>query len=125
MESFPNQFSKCGYYQPPNRPLIDPQIIFLKSLGIHRTLGSIGRPSSSGLHLESCSNQLSKLGYYQTPKIPLTDPQPIFLKNIGHSLSYVIGQLGSLGVLHNQVSIWRAVQISSPNLVTISLLTDH
>ena len=81
----------------------------------------------SSPNLESFSNQLSKFGYCQTHKRVLTDswlptdsgsltpdrlasnPQTVSMKFIGW---------------WHQVPIWRAVQISSPILVTNRLLMN-
>ena len=96
--------------------------------------------------LESCPNQLSNFGElsksvlvtirllkdsWQTPDIFLTDsqqtsnrltlnPRADSKKFVGDDTRSQYGELSK-----SALQIWRAFQISSPNLVTIRLLTDY
>ena len=83
-----------------------------------------------GLNLESCLNQLSKFGYHQTPARLLSDSWQTLDRLLTYSLYIPDWLLTDSQYTHikytlrnkwscNQVSIWRAVQISSPNLVTV------
>ena len=73
-----------------------------------------------GLNLESCPNQLSKFGELSKSAFQiwlLSDSQKT-LSRLSKTVSTKV-----FGWWH-QFSIWRAVQISSPNLVTNRLLID-
>ena len=85
---------------------------------------------ASGFNLESCPNQLSKFGYYQTTDRLQTDFGQSFdrltLNPITDTKKFVgddnRSQFGELS--KSALQIWRVIQISSPNLVTIRLLKD-
>ena len=89
---------------------------------------------ATGNNLESYPNQLSKFGYHQTPDRLLTDSwhTPDWLpahfgqtrlkqeRFVGDDTRSQFGEL-----CKSALQIWRAFQTSSPNLVTIRLLTDY
>ena len=85
---------------------------------------------ATGHNLESYPNQFSKFGYHQTPDWLLTYSwlTPIILwtdllkqqRFVGDDTRSQFGELSK-----SALQIWRAVQTSSPNLVTIRLLTDY